>query len=265
MKQVFLVIALTCSGFCSMEQVLADDFFSQEKKGWHWYKESKQQKQKVIDSQEKDMPELQNMTPTEQVEFLRENQQQTLHKALMKPTEHNVSEYLKAQKIILEKSGDFTNMYKQVVQIKPEYNGTINYPTSQLGSKIYQANLTKNREQSIRSISRTHGLFYFYRVSCPYCNKFAPIIKQFAQDHKLELIPVSLDGHKSKDFPNSQVNQGIGAKLQVKGVPALYLVEPQENKFIPVSFGFATLDQLEERVHLIVNQKLHLNTNHNQR
>lgn len=260
-RQALLVIVLICN--CALvafqsaaetqsEQRTNSNFFDQEKVGWHWYLDPKRDKQDEKANQQNIDMDFKNMSPTDKVEYLREQQQQTLHKALISPTRENVIEYLKVQQIILDKSNDFTNIYRQVIQTTPLYNGTINYPISQTGSQIYHANLEQERHLMLSSINKTHGLFYFYKAGCPYCERFAPVIKKFVSIYKIELIPVSLDGHKSPDFPESKINQAIATKLQIQSVPALYLVEPKAQKFIPVSFGFTTLDTLKERMHLII-------------
>ena len=84
----------------------------------------------------------------------------------------NIIKYLQIQKLILDSSFKFTNVYKKIMQTHPELNETTEYPISQIGSHIYHKNKRKNQEQIIHKASKTQGLFYFYKSGCPYCEQF---------------------------------------------------------------------------------------------
>ena len=242
----FLLVALICS-----KPVYGFDFLKKKYEGWHWYEQRKKEEEKKT---KKDMTVVEK-TPTEQIKETRALQEKFLHAAIINPTEENIIKYLQIQKVILDNSFKFTSGYKKVMQTHPELNETTTYPISQIGSQIYHKNKKKNQEQIIKKASKTHGLFYFYKSGCSYCERFIPIIKMFSKKYSFELVPIALDGNNHPDLPNSRANIGLGEKLQVKAVPAVYLVEAKGKEIIPVSFGFTGFDTLEDRVSFIVESQ----------
>lgn len=247
-RQVLVLIVLICSVFVDVN---AESFFSHKYEGWHWYEAKKRELQEKAN-------EVSNVksssSPTEQIKEIREMQEKLLHKALVDPSEANIVEYLRIQKLILDSSYRFTQGYRRVMQTHPELNETTKYPITQIGSQIYQKQKKEKHKRILQQASKTHGLFYFYKTSCPHCEQFIPVIKMFAEKYRFEIIPVSIDGKKHELLPKTQNNQVLAAKLNVAAVPAVYLVEPKTNSIIPASFGYTALDGLEEKVSFIYQE-----------
>ncbi len=101
---------------------------------------------------------------------------------------------------------------------------------------------------SLQQIAKTHGLFYFFRESCPYCKQFSPLLSSFAKRHGFHVTAITLDGGTSPGFPNPTRDNGAAQRLGVQTVPALYLVEPHSRAVTPVSFGVISPAELEERI-----------------
>ena len=70
-----------------------ESFYKEKARGWHWY-ERKAKDNETLEDQGK------VMTPSEQVEALRQETKEKLHKAMIEPTQDNVKEYIKSQKVI---------------------------------------------------------------------------------------------------------------------------------------------------------------------
>ena len=208
----------------------AANFFNRKCEGWHWYERKRQEELKL--------------TPEQEFTVMKSQSDQALHSAILNPTTENVLNYLKLQEILLTKSYNFAHKYREVVQLNPEFNGTIHYPTSQIGTHIYHDIQRQDRDKALHEATRKYGLFYFYRSDCPYCQKFDSILKMFVEKYKFVIKPIVLDA----SLP-------IIGNLQVKAVPALFFVDPATNETQSISFGFVALDELIDRVYFILKSK----------
>src|SRR5215213_7607583 len=94
----FLLVALICS-----DSSYGGDFLKRKYEGWHWY----EQRQDPEENKEQAMI-FKNLTPTEQINETRALQEKLLHAAIIEPTEENIVKYLHIQKLILDKSFNFT-------------------------------------------------------------------------------------------------------------------------------------------------------------
>jgi len=55
---------------------------------------------------------------------------------------------------------------------------------------------------------------FFFRGACPYCHKFAPLLKAFADRYGFRLVDVSLDGGGLPEFPTPQPNAQAAEALR---------------------------------------------------
>ena len=101
---------------------------------------------------------------------------------------------------------------------------------------------------SLLSHKDSYGFFYFYSSGCPHCQHFAPVLKNYSETKGLSVLAISMDGGYLNEFPNARVDQGQSKIFSVKILPALFLVNPKENKAILVSEGAIDLDELSRRV-----------------
>ncbi|PWY53809.1 type-F conjugative transfer system pilin assembly thiol-disulfide isomerase TrbB [Legionella qingyii] len=103
---------------------------------------------------------------------------------------------------------------------------------------------------------REHGLILFYASQCPHCHLFAPILKSWAVQNEVEILPLAFDNQPLPEFPNflPATTEWINAAFQGKPItyPALFVVNPKTKMLFPVGFGSMTQDELNYRMeHLI--------------
>jgi conjugal transfer pilus assembly protein TraF len=87
-----------------------------------------------------------------------------------------------------------------------------------------------------------------FRSDCPFCHRFAPILKRFEQEFGMTVLAVSLDGRTLPDYPNAQARQRHGRAPECHAVPALYLTAPARRQIRPVGFGLMSMTDLVERI-----------------
>ena len=100
----------------------------------------------------------------------------------------------------------------------------------------------------IRELAKKSGLFFFYRSTCPYCQRFAPIVKAFAESYGLTIIPITTDGIALPEFPDSHPDQGQAEKFHVTVEPALFSVNPYTHQAIPIAYGLVSEAELKKHL-----------------
>src|SRR6185312_13633686 len=115
--------------------------------------------------------------------------------AVMNPSEANMKAYMGYQRFVMDKSAFFADSWQRLVWTTPELDYSISgRPTNSFAIDSFDADLRGKQTGAIRALAKTHGLFFFFRSDCPYCHKFAPVLKRFEADYGLTVYPVSLDG-----------------------------------------------------------------------
>jgi conjugal transfer pilus assembly protein TraF len=229
-------------------QVHADErFFSSSSRGWHWYEEKKNEEEKER-AEEK-------LSPGEKTKRFQKELENKLQKALWNPSEKNIKDYIIHQEKLLEMSHVFANNWQKVLFRNPELDYSNQHPVNQSALHVYHANNKEKVNKKIKALSESYGLIYFYRSNCPYCKKFSSVVKDFADRHNWKVLGVSLDGAKVPEFPDSKVNNGIAEALNIKVVPALIAVHPKDNTHIPISYGYVSQQEIENRIDLLVGGK----------
>lgn len=210
--------------------------------GWNWY-----EKEKVESTNEKENTRSVTIDPVEEIKALRYSLQKALDEALLSPTKENVIKYVVLQKQMADKAGAFEKTWKEVLLERPDLDFSLVHPADNLARKVEIEENNRLENKAIAFFAQRSGFFFFYKSNCPYCHAFAPILRRFTDQYKLEVIAISLDGGILPDFPNSYKDQGQSRVFNVKATPALYIVNPYTKEGIPFSFGLLSESDLKRR------------------
>ncbi len=216
----------------------AEDYYEQHAVGWHWYDDPHVEKSSQEISQD----------PVKQMKAVKQALEQALDQAVLNPTPQNVKNYIVLQNQMSDRASHFSHIWQLVLLQNPRLNYSIEHPTNQVGREVYLDEQRMKEDAAIRKLSQHSGLFFFYRSSCPYCQRFAPIVKDFSQRYGIAVIPITTDGIALPSFPDSRVDQGQAEKFHVSVEPALFTVNPYTHQAIPVSYGLTTEDELRSRI-----------------
>ncbi|GAB7225165.1 hypothetical protein VoSk93_43860 [Vibrio owensii] len=98
-----------------------------------------------------------------------------------------------------------------------------------------------------------YAMVFFYRSDCPYCHKFAPKFKTFTQQAQLQTYVFSLDNRPIAQYPvpipaTPEISQLFFENPRNITVPATFLINVNSRKFVKVSIGDVTYDELEQSV-----------------
>ena len=144
----------------------------------------------------------------------------------------------------------YQDQAKLVINNEPLLNYILRHPVDHAARRAFDQSIDEKRAIKLKNLSKTHGLFFFFASSCPHCHAFAPTIKRFATRYGFSIIPVSLDGQSLPEFPNFKINNGQAERLGVKSLPAVFAINPSENKPRPilVSYGNVSVTELAEKL-----------------
>jgi len=223
----------------------SETYWLRNREGWFWYRDppASVKPPKAAPPPPSRPPEL--------VEF--ESMQQRLDElkrvAVMNPTDTNLLAYMRYQRFVMNKSEFFAARWQRLVWTVPELDyGLTGRPTNSMAIGAFDEQQRDRQAQVVRNLAATHGLLFIFRSDCPYCHKFAPILKRFEQEFGMMVFPVSLDGRGLPEYPNPQLDNGVATRLNASVVPALYLTAPSKRQIRPVGFGVMAITELVERI-----------------
>ena len=145
---------------------------------------------------------------------LQEQVKQSLDLAILNPTVDNVRNYITLQNQFGERAQRFSEVWKTVLLNYPELDFSLQHPTNSMAKQIDLDQTHQQEDAAIRQLAQHSGLFFFYRSTCPYCQKFSPIVKDFSERYHLSVMPITTDGISLPDFPHSHSDQGQAARLR---------------------------------------------------
>jgi len=218
------------------------------RRGWHWY----QEKLTSPDPEEKAAPDsddsISSNDPIERMKEVQKTVKRALDEAVLNPSEENVRHYIMLQNQMMQQAGKFTHYWQAALLEHPSLDYSIKHPTNSLGRQVESDAQMKSEEAVLNDLAHTSGLFFFYRSSCPYCRKFAPIIKSFSDRYHIPVIAITTDGVSLPEFPDSVTDQGQSARFHVEVEPALFTVNPYTHKAYPVAYGLTSESEIRSNL-----------------
>jgi conjugal transfer pilus assembly protein TraF len=228
----------------------APSYYVDRERGWFWYEDPMEdsEEEKIEKETSMAVPAPAILSPREMLKKQGEQWENALGSAILNPTRENYQEYLKLTAQIQQQAQDFSTGFKQAIWVSPEYDFALQKPrTTQAIIAQNQDNMKVN-EQELYRVAQKNGIIFFFRGDCPYCHRFAPILKRFSQLYGFTVIPVSLDGDGLPEYPYPKPNYDIGTKLKVSVVPAIFMVNPETNAVSTVGYGFSDSSELMAKV-----------------
>lgn len=108
-----------------------------------------------------------------------------------------------------------------------------------------------------------YAMVFFFRSDCPYCHKFAPKLKAFAQRNNLYTYAFTLDGKTVQEYPTPipstpEIAQQFFENPRSITVPATFLINVNTRKYVRVSIGDVSGYALQETYDNIMNDSVSL-------
>lgn len=237
-----------------------DDYWKDGNRGWFFY-ERKPKKPAVpppvrlpapvVPALPAEPPKPPKHPDLVKFEAMQKRVEETRNIAIANPTEENLRAFLTAQAEALDKAVVFAKASERVVWATPSLDPDVKMPTTPAGLALYEGQKTERRANKWAELSQTHAFFFFFKSDCPYCHRFAPLLRDFSLRTGIEVMPISMDGGGIPLYPEFRPDNGIAARLGVTEVPALFLAEPRTGKILPVGYGVIGPTDLERRLDMI--------------
>lgn len=266
MNALVAVILLSLSGMVFAEAEAQDkDYYGDRSRGWFWYE--KQPVAEELEEEEKPEepkpaqvsiatpPQGQPLSPRERLKQQGEEWEDALALAIMEPSEKNYVAYMEKTKAIQAQSEGFALGFKRSLWVNPEYDYTLEKPRDT--PAMIGANDQKNAidDTTLRTMAQSNGIIFYFRSDCPFCHRFAPILKHFSEQYGFTVIPVSMDGEGLPEYPYPKSDHELAEKLNVTTVPAIFLVNPDTSQVATIGYGFNDWLKLKEKT-LYAGQQL---------
>ena len=176
--------------------------------------------------------------------------------AILDPTPVKVTEYLRRQKIMLEKASVFSDAFRRAVWTTPELDYTLKRPVGALAKRLWSDNRRAERDGVLARLDERYGLIYLGKAGCGGCRVFGPLLRAFSMRHGLDVLAVSLDGGPLEGWSEAAPDNGRAERLGLGGapLPAVVLFDTLTKEVLPVGFGVLAEDQLAERIFLTVSR-----------
>ena len=222
---------------------VAMTYWRQHREGWFWYRDPLPPKPRPPLTTPKKPKDLADF------ESLQQRLEELKRVAVMNPSDTNLLAYMRFQRMVMDKSQVFADRWQRLVWSAPDLDyGTSGRPTNAMAINVFDDQQRDRDAQTVRTLAATHGLIFVFRSDCPFCHRFAPILKRFEQDYGMTVLAISLDGGPLPDYSDARPDNGMAARLNATAVPALYLTAPARREIRPVGFGLMSMSDLLERV-----------------
>lgn len=182
---------------------------------------------------------------TQIVAELRRAHEEALNASILNPTKANILHERMLAVIYMDLAQKYQERAQMVVASNPQINYMLRHPVDDAARKQQDAIDDHKRDNRIKTLTKTHGLFFFYAGSCNHCKAFAPTIKRFADRYGFSIIPISLDGEKLPEFPNSKKDNGQAENLGIKSLPAVFAIDPNNGPQQSMLLSYGNVSVLE--------------------
>lgn len=233
------------------------DLYERQPESWVWYKDA----QPAPEEQPKEAPKptatgvasaADGKSGKETLRLLGEQMEEAEAQSVLNPTAENIKRSIELRKQVLALTQTYADRYEQVVWKNPELDYTLERPMRTDG--LFTANPIRREKlmAALDGAATSNAIVYVFRSDCPYCKKFSPLLKAFAEAHGFTVLPFSLDGIGIEQFPfpKRDLDMLRAKKMLPKVVPAIYVVNPKTGNMDTVGFGLMNIVDLENRVAL---------------
>jgi len=218
--------------------------------GWHFYCDTAEEAKEETPAESEPTTGEAPDAATARVAALRQTLGEARAKAVLEPTEANVTAYLQLQRAALDRAATFSDAFRRTVWASPALDYTLRRPVGALAKHLWADARRAEREQVLAQLGERYGLIYLGDGRCAACRIFGPLLRAFATRHGLDVLAVARDGGPLDGWPAAVPDAGRSTALGLDGAPrpALVLYDTQTRRVQPVAFGVIAEDQLAERL-----------------
>ena len=219
---------------------------SKQLEGFNWYNEKPKtiketvniKQQQVSEPQEEVLPEYEK-----NIRSLQDQYRAAHRKALDNPTQENILAELKFEKEMMRKSQIYGERRVVIGMMDSQFTDMKSH-SNVLHKRVQEQVAAKETFEQLLKLSQEWGLILQIEDECAHCHVFSPIVLEFAQKHKFELLAANKSGNDFNGIEGVLDNGEMLIFNPVRETPMLYLVKSDGKEVFPISRGINTEDQI---------------------
>lgn len=220
----------------------SESWYERSLEGWYYFQDS------AVQEESKLRKEMDGEEAEQVIEQSKRHLKQSLSLALVNPTKNNVMQYMRLQKQVVEQSSQFSNMWKEALLSDPLLGDFLNNPTSMYGIRARKQLELEEKKALIDGMASNYFLLFFFQGDNLFSAKAGEAVALFSEIHRWNVKAVSMDGLGISSFPIFEADYGISVVAGVKATPSLFIVNPKDNRVIPVGAGLMTVSEIEQNI-----------------
>ncbi len=252
----FLLLILTMA----VPGMLLAELDQRPPEGWLWYKDSspevlkKQAEKKSIGASSKKVhgTSAKGLRPQEKLAKIRETFEEAMAESILVPTLQNVTRTKKLHDEMVTASEKFSALWAvSALTTTAGHDPSTNL--NPVHRKLYEQQKAQALEKKLKTLSKHYGLFFVFKMDCPYCHQFAPLVVEFAEKFGFEVKGISKEGGLLPGLKNTSKDNGILSLINPEGVyPALFLAHPKTMEVIPIAWGMVSYSELLQNIETVL-------------
>lgn len=241
-----------------------EDIWNAEERGFNWYPPEKKRTTKKKEAQQapKEQSKALPAKTFENIKDLEEMKKEFARikeVAIFDPTREHVTAYLRAQKVIFDRSTMFADVARRTVWQTPDLDYGNKAPQPSFAINNHRVRQNQRQVQAMQDLSQQYGLVFFFKSDCPFCHDMAPLMAQFEATYGMPVISIGLDGVPIEGVPNFRADNGISRFVThgegVQTVPAIYLVKNDSKEVMLLGTGAMAMDTVAMRARVLMTTK----------
>lgn len=248
------------------DKVDRSGYWQSNRDGWFWYQDPAPEPERVPQAKPPTTaPPSAEDRDLADFKAFQQRLERSLNAAIINPTEANLGRFLELWAESRRKASTFTDLAQAVAVRMPWVDETAQgtRPPNPAAQRVFDQVQSQQNDDLMRSLSHTHGLYFFFRGDCAYCHAFSPMLKQFEAKYGFTVFAISMDGGGLPLYPRPARDNGMAARVMDSlGIPAeqfqvpfTVLAQPGAREVLPVGFGPMTAAELVERIALLVRMR----------
>ena len=203
---------------------------------------------------EKKLDEAKDPKEFETVEELKFEAQRRLNVAVMNPTESNLKAYLEINTLMLEKSSQFAQRWKETLWANPGFDHTVVHPNANFAQVALKDKTKQEKEAALTQLAQSSGLVILVQNDCSFCGLMAPVIHRLQEESGFNVLAVTIKGGIPQEWPAAKPDNGIVKRLMTLSgsvptvTPAIFLVDRKGEKAQLIASGALSLEDLKDRL-----------------
>jgi conjugal transfer pilus assembly protein TraF len=238
------------------------DFYKGKAEGWHWYAEMEEITFDEDPPAEPTKPpekeiEKKEEAPAEQVQpgpaplshdWVKENLQNFLTRAIDDPTPDNARAYLYLQRVANDKAEGFSEAAQLAIMKDPYLSEVDRRPLSSAGGNLFSQQAGENKNKVLGEISDQAELWYFFNgQNCAECVAQWKVVEELQRRHQFKVRAISVDGAGSDVIGDHIKDRGQFNQLGLRYLPTLLMAKPPES-LITIGIGVTSVNDSETKI-----------------